>query len=372
MWLHPKRLDPRSLECEQSKQSKGYMSTNNEVKQLNPSPCLPAQVYPDVAKAIPVCPERPPLAKSWLGPLKEKPQVPNRRIRMLGYWMKTPEKWAAPNACMNYLGQLRWGKALDPQLAFGYLLALEVWALCQVKKEGWQLREGSFWAWLPVIEEKIYKHLTLAPREGPKHQTQDRERKHKYRYRPTSYENKLLGQLRKVYEKDSLRDFVKRQEARLLNENFSWERLLDLCGMPNEIPLEQYEYVPKPPKNWNEDGTNNEQWNETWLGWKMVNHAAPNPEDGFDVPDESLVKLLFNENKSLAEIAQSLGVSVRTVLNLRKESASEKVQDMIEDWEVYEQSREQTLSIWLYRRLNQIRRDARRAAFHATQPALRE
>jgi hypothetical protein len=355
------------------------MSNNNEVPQLNPLDCLPAQVYPDAAKAIPVCAERPPLA-NWLGPLKEKPQVPSRRTRMLNFWMKTPDKWATPNTCMNYLGQIRWGKQLDPELAFGYLLALEVWALCQVKREDWRLREIDFWAWLLVIEELIFKHLTLRPRGGPNQRTHDiagrpLERKYKYRYRPTNYEKKLLAQLRKAYERDSLHEFSKRELARSIDENYSWERLLNLCGMtnPDTNPLWQYEYAPKKPTNWNKGEANNEQWNESWLNWMMdPKRAAPNPEDGFAVPDESLVKLLFDDNKSLAEIAQGLGLSVRMVLNLRKESESEKVQDMIEEWETYDQSPEQTLSIWLYRRLNQTRKDARRAAFHAAEPALRE
>lgn len=303
--------------------------------------------------------ERTPLAKSWLGPLWEKPQLSNRRIRMLGYWMKTPEKWATPNACMNYLGLIRWGKPLDPELALSYLLALEIWALDQVKKEGWRLREGGFWEWLPVIEEKIYKHLKQKP--GGR----------------LNYGKKLLAQLQRVYEKNQRElgknNFIKREAARLNDTQGAWERLLSVCGMPTEYICYQDVYAPKESKKWNEKETQNEQWNEAWLNWMMdPRRATPNPEDGFDLPNESIVKLLFDENKTLAEIAQGLGVSVRTVLNLRKESASEKVQDMIEDWEMLDQSREQTLSIWLYRRLNQIHTEARRAAFHAAEPALRD
>jgi hypothetical protein len=327
--------------------------------------------------------ERTPPEKSWLGPLWEKPQVSNRRIRMLGYWMKTPEKWATPNTCMAYLEGIRTGHKLDPELALGYLLALEIWALAQVKKEGWRLREGGFWEWLPVIEDLIHKHLMQKP-GGPSQKTRERlsdplaaERKYKYRYRPVNYGKKILAQLQRVYQKDlsdqGKNNFIKREAARLNDTQGAWERLLSVCGMPTEYICYQDVYAPKESKKWNEKGTQNEQWNEAWLNWMMdPRRATPNPEDGFDLPNESIVKLLFDENKTLAEIAQGLGVSVRTVLNLRKESASEKVQDMIEDWEMLDQSREQTLSIWLYRRLNQIQTEARRAAFHAANPALRE
>ena len=101
--------------------------------------------------------------------------------------------------------------------------------------------------------------------------------------------------------------------------------------------------------------------------------AAPNPEDGFILPDASRVKLLFDNSKTLSEIANALGVSPRSVVNLRQESKSKAVLDEVENTiKTFEQSTEQALSIWLYRRLNQIHRDARQAAFHAAEPARRK
>src|ERR1700735_2785591 len=130
------------------------------------------------------------------------------RFGKLAQWLKTPDEWATPNTCINYLEGIHWGYQLEPERALGYLTALEIWALSQVQKAGWRLREGNFWAWVPVIEGKIYKHLTHKP-GGPSQKTLERmndplaaERKYKYRYRRINYGKKLLAQLQRVYEKD--------------------------------------------------------------------------------------------------------------------------------------------------------------------------
>jgi hypothetical protein len=312
----------------------------------------------------------------WLKPPKKK----LTRFGKLAQWMKTPDEWAAPNTCMNYLEGIRLGFKLDPELALGYLTALEIWALAQVQKAGWRLREGTFWAWLPIIEEKIHKHLIQAP-GGPSQRTLDRMeddpqlwagRKHKYRYRRVNYGKKLRTQLQRVYEKDlseqGKNNFIKREAARLYDKHGAWERLLSVCGMPAEYICYQDVLAP------------NEQCLAIMM--KPENRAA-DPEDTFGPPkdktninafyDEFLINLLFDDKKTDLEIADAMGISVRSVLNLRQESKSKKVLDDVEDRCVtMDMNKAEALSMWLDWRLKQMRKDAHLAALHAAEPARRK
>lgn len=309
----------------------------------------------------------------------------------LARWLKTPDVWATPDTCMADLKAFRSGKQLDPEFALGCLLSLEIWALDQMKKTGWRLREGTLWAWLPVIQGLIYKHLVQAP-GGPSQriraQMEDPElwakRKSKYRYRPEPYSKKLLAQLQRVYEKDLLeqgkKDFIKREAARLYDKpNQSWERLLYACGLPQEYVC--YGEV-RAPKGLEEKRTSHERWNEKWFGWIMMHPKAhaPNPEDTFDVDphksninafyDDFLIKLLFDDKKTNSQIADAMGISVRSVLHLRAESQSKKVLDYVEDKCVtLDMNQAEALSMWLDFRLKQIRKTARLAAFHTAEPA---
>ena len=308
------------------------------------------------------------------------------RFGKLARWIKTPEKWATPNTCMAYLEGIRSGNQLDPDLAFEYLRSLEIWALAQMKNTGWRLREGTLWDWLPVIHDLIYKHLTKAP-GGPSQriraQMEDPElwakRKSKYRYRPEPYSKKLLAQLQRVYEKDLLeqgkKDFIKREAARLYDKpNQSWERLLYACGLPQEYVCYGDRFAPEDPRS-----------HEKWFGWIMMHPKAhaPNPEDTFDVDphksninafyDDFLIKLLFDDKKTIAQIADAMGISVRSVLHLRAESQSKKVLDYVADkCTTMDMNQAEALSMWLDFRLKQIRKTARLAAFHTAEPARRK
>ena len=306
------------------------------------------------------------------------------RFGKLARWIKTPEKWATPNTCMAYLEGIRSGKQLDPDLAFRYLRSLEIWALAQMDKAGWRLRKGTLWDWLPVIHNLIYKHLTKAP-GGPskriRAQMEDKElwakRKTEYRYRPDSFSKKLLDQLQRVYEKDltesGKKDFIKREAAQLYDKpNQSWERLLYACGLPEEYIRHQDILAPKAPSNWNAPGANNPPWNEAWFEYVM-NDAERPPQNKPSINafyNDGPIKLLFDDKKTNAQIADAMGISVRSVLNLREESMSKEVLDEVEDRCItMDMNQAEALSMWLARRLKQICKISHVAAFRAAEPA---